>query len=343
MTTKQNKNNKSEQQVLMGIVPSIFMYIGLTFATVFSFMGLIYALRGNIPIATFLSLIILVALMALAYFLVKYKTKPRGHENKKPEYVMLAAYAVIFSLIFPICFHFVDIEFSRKDALKQQAIDKLNDLQTMKNEYRRSSERAVNSFKDSVDATLNSYFVTVRYEIARPRTLLTRLLQTESIDFARYERNPNDPRTKEMLKKQIERVRDERAATIKANHNLGDLTNEFNDFFTEAMPVFTNWNRLKISYYYSQTDEIQQKMRNSMKQRIPNFSYQGTSDVPIQLDAISVSFAQASIIKIVAIMLLLTLLHACILMPYIFADRANYGGLIRKAGKQETLEGNIDL
>jgi hypothetical protein len=305
-----------------GIVPKVFNLIGLAFCAIFTFMGLIYYLRGNIPVTGFISVLVLIALMLLSTYLVIFKTKKRDYKTLVPEYITGGAYGLLALCIFPFMFHFIDVEFNRKNELKKAGIDKLNELRDLKDAYISAKDEKINTFSVDVEATLGNYFLASGPDRVKYKNSLNEMLGAGTVNsFSRYEFSP-DSAYKNMLKTEVESAKQAKVRTIEGQYRLGKVELECDDYYKRALPVFRNWRFMEVSYYYYDIDNMYAKVFAEAKRKMPDFDHAASiTGSDMEIDNVFKSVAKAPLPSLILVFLLVGVLHLCILAPYFSVKR----------------------
>lgn len=316
-----------------GTVPRIFYFIGLAFCTIFTFIGLIYVLHGNIPLSAFLSLLVLTALAILSSYLTYFKTKKGKKTNFLPEYILGGAYFLVFLISFPFIFHFIEVDFSRKDELIRAGTDRVNMITQLKAEYEMAIDQKVNSFSDSVKTYLSTYLLVSGK--AATRNILISLLGVNTVNFSDYEQRHNNSAAIEKLKADIEVAKESKITFIRAKYDLGNVNTESQEYCDKVLPVFESWRFLKVSYYYYDIGNMHQKVCNAAVNKMPDFLCTQMVPPDTDLENALKSVFNASILKIGLFFLVALLINLCILAPYLASHRPDNGPRLVDASEDE--------
>lgn len=328
----------------VGLLPKALRLIGLLFAGMIFLVGALYTWNGNIPVAGFLAFLAGISFYVLTYFLQKYKTRKASYRNYTPEIALGVVYLFAFLAVFPFSFHFVDIEFNRKDAVKAAALGKLEDLKNLKANYDKAVNQKANTFETGVRSLQKQYFAVGGKDKRSYRDSLIRILGNgiaPALD--NYESSAADPSGKksveDIIKNQVEIKKDLEKGRYALDENL---SRELVSFFTKSNIVFSRWNIFEVSFTYNQIDTMYSRVYQGIQEKMPAFQAEPVLAVnPIKLDAPMASFRQAGIGSLLVVLLILAVVHLCILLPYLLSKRP--AEILKKTDNKYQSDGAVNI
>ncbi len=225
----------------------IFGLIGLIGVTMLSSVGLLYVLHGNILVTAIISIAILASLAMLTKFLKDDKIKDKTRANKKPEIILITVYFIIAIISFPFIFHFINVDFSKKNELKTAGIEKAKTITDLIEEYNIAINSKIESFETKVDENLSEY---IRTEDEIYKDSLIVLIG--EIDFTVY--------SSQEIKEQAEKAKKDEAKFIEDKYALGKIEISSETYVKNAKAIFEGWKLLKVSHAYYDIDNEYQKL-----------------------------------------------------------------------------------
>lgn len=306
MTTEKKT---STEEIKLNPIAMVFHYIGLLAFGLFSFLGLLHFFGGNIYVAGFITILELIVFWLVTDLLIKNKAKKPGRTvTRKQEYLLLFLYMLIAIAIFPFNFHSLEIEISQKDTIKTAGIAKLNALTELQNAYDKAIAYKKESYERSLDSAWTGYIGATSETKKTFKAFLEKELGSEiSID-----------------KKNLDEKKTKKAEQFKNKYELNTEKQQIKEYYETTKLIFENWNRLKLSFYYNDIDQQYTNYYQKMRQKMPDFKYKDTIKAPqIAIGNIQSSFDNLSFLGIA--LLIMIVMHACIMMPYIILERKGKG------------------
>ena len=298
-------------------IAKIFSTIGMIAVMPFTVVGLLYVLHGMILPTAFISIAILVAIVLLTKFLVNFKIKKRTYRNLKPEIILISIYIIIAIITIPFMFHFIDVDFSRKNELVVMGKDKANSIIALKDEYKRTIKNKQRTFKTSVDDNLTEYFRTQQQVY---KDSVENLIGKVN-EFSEFIDDPDNEDVQTKIKNQIEKSKEDGVERIEANYKLGIIDAKSDIYVENAIRTFVGWKFLKVSQIYYEIDNEYQKVYDAIKEKMPEFEYTQSQVQDMKLDSAKNSFVKASVGKKILITLIIMILYAVVLLEYFTAER----------------------
>ena len=126
----------------------IFHIIGIVIVSLFTAIGLLYVLRGNI----FLTAILAIIPATVYAFVVPILEKKKQEENAFTlEIIFGSLYGIVAVAAFFMFFHGINIEFIRKDAIRKAAYDKLEKTDQLFTDYEIEVKKRLDDFETDVE------------------------------------------------------------------------------------------------------------------------------------------------------------------------------------------------
>ncbi|AYQ36593.1 hypothetical protein [Runella sp. SP2] len=275
--------------------------IGLAFFMIFILMGLIYILHGSIYLTAFISITIVGILVGIIFGLVTLKKRTQAYISLLPEYLLVGLYIIIFIAVFPLCFHFFNIDIIHRNEMRKACLSKLGNLSTLENEYKKAIANKKSNLSNSA---------TVFYG------------NLENTGNAQYKRALDDllgPGTwTDDLSKGIEASQN----TLEARYKLSVVdSSNLQNFKQISKAVFENWQHLKVGYIYEQINIEFKQYEAIMKKKMPDFNGPTFNEAPLSLNSSIASIKNASVVDWLLSLFVLALIYLAIILPYIYADR----------------------
>jgi len=320
-----------------GPVPSLFFILGLIVNTALIILGLLYALHGNPFLSVFLAAALLIIQWLLVRRLVYFKTKKvkmqrqQNQTDRLPEILLNTLFLLTVIVSFPVIFHFIDVDFYRKDSIKKTGLAKLADIRNLRNSYDTAILLNINGARGAVETEMTNYFGAYGSQ----KLVFMRHLEAiypHAIDFRRHDN---------VIESQIRDLIRQDSITRKSKLTLEDKYPVYDAYIDKATGVFDNWDRMQVGYYYSDADTMYLKLFTLAKAKMSSFTFSHTSS-PVNMDDIFQSLGNASILEILAVMLVIIIVNLCVLAPYIAAPRY-FKAIARNTRAYESPEGSIKI
>lgn len=322
------------QEVGVPIVPTIFSYLGMVACTLFTFMGVTYIFRGNIFVGGFVALLCLIILWVLANRLLTEKTTARRKPDNTTEYVLLGAYFVVFVVLFPFDFHFMEVEISQKENIIKAGMAKVNHVKDLIEKYNQFVKDSTERIRKNVEINTEELFRVANSNKKGFADNIRKTLGNKEEDFSSYLGNPNDKGAQEDLAKKLKKTTDLKIKQIQEACKKGNLDQVFKDsdeYRAGVESVFVGWNRLRIGQEYVSIDEHYASLLKHIQSNVSIFKHAPLVSSKVSMDDVSKSLSNATANSFLLITLILVLAHCCLLAPYLVTQRADGGtGLKRK-------------
>jgi hypothetical protein len=314
------------EQKTAGPMVGIIRLIGLLVVFVTLFVGLIYTFRGNFMIAAGLALLSLIAFERLSYYLLHFKTRKQPHKNYTPEIVVGMLYFSAFCVAFPPSFHFIDVDFNRKEAIKNSGENKLRQIQNLNESYNAAIQTRLDRFKTDVQSDLTAYFLAKGSEKQLYKNKLGELLGRDLVNarfFESHEISPSDMAVRDRIRRELEPAVRKKQDVQRSSLSLdSQLDREWREEVQNAKLTFKTWNFFEVSRHYNNLDLVYKKVFEAAKAKVPELDVPAEMQGdPVQIDQPLQSVSNAGILSILAVCLLLVLFHVCILLPYLLESR----------------------
>jgi len=309
--------------ILQGAMKNILQGIGIIFTLFASFLGLMYALKGDVIISTIVSLVIIV----IEYFLIEkfIQSKSEITKNKFSTlsiilwsiYVLLSIPTSVFLL------HALNVEINAKKEIQKSANNKLADLDTMIQLYESAVDRNLTTLSIQLSNKLTRYSQKRSTELenellAAPfKMSISELQSVSETNVAIVSRNLLNAKATKLMA-----IVD----TIKVSNK---------NFIARYGGVFDNWARLQVNYALYELDYILKKnnsiLSTHFSQNCPyptgTFFYKQSSE-ETNISRPIILFLKY---KPYYLLIALALFHLLILFPYIIEPVA--GVYIKKDKK----------
>ncbi len=325
---------------------TIIRLIGLFFVLILLFAGLIYTFKGNMVVSAPIALLAIIAFERLSHRLIVLKTRKTNYRSNTEEYATLGVYLLAFLLAFPASFHFLDIDFNRKDAIKRSGENKLEQLRGLNDDYEKAVQGKLEQFRTEVDANLTAYLLAKGTEKANYKRILGEQLGASFIQAAfirSHEISPSDAVLRERIRNEMAPAVKNKQGVTKSIYALdSQLDREWKESYEKARRTFNSWNFFELSYDYNNLDEVYGKLYAATKAKMPDFeAAEAMTTSEIQMDSPMESVRQAGVGDLGKFGLLLVLLHLCILLPYLVSERPVK--TIERHSGPYTNEGSVDI
>jgi hypothetical protein len=319
-------------------LPALLMVaLGLIFILICFLMGMIYITKGNFVISIFVSLVPLLFFTGLVIVLYREKTKLRtrqNYDNFTLEYFAAGLYITLIFATFPILFHFIEVEFTLKNKIQKAGIEKVISINEMDLKYRGEVDDKIKLFKTGVMSDLNNYFLGDSSSKTKLKSALG-----EAVSFDRYQTNQS-AENREDLETQVKNILSSKEKTLQEKYNLAEKdTAELVGQKNKIRKNFEKWDRVEVPRNYKQIDEIYDKYKALLQEKMPEFTHTRQSFEDIEMDRSIASLSNASAARILGTFAVVLVAHLFILSLYLLAKRYQYGGPIRKKHSNETNQG----
>jgi len=327
---------KQKEFLFVDIISSIFLLL-ILFS---NFLGLIYITNGSITLSVVISIVIVI----FYYFLVDQlkKNKEQLYKNKLKHFSSL--FILIFlglSLIsFSLTSHFLNIEFYCKDAIKQEANHKLDQVVELVDLYKDRSRKDMMDYQAILEAKLTAYKdtpddISLWTELSqRPYDIDKGTLDDpENINVDAVSRNSTQIR-QTIIDNNITAL----DSTVSKNENMRS--------------VFNNWKRMSLMATYDELNKYVKETQVKVDEKLASLpinkelSYIDISDDKLPLDSPSMlnkKFPPSFIIPFITILIT----HIFILIPFFsFKIRGYVAPNIKKqkgAGSSSGSSGSIEI
>lgn len=275
--------------------------IGLIAITIFTFIGLIYIFNGSIIIAAVISVLVLLVLKIVTDFMVKQKKE--NFTISGPEYMLGGVHTILFIVLFPVTFHFLNIDFFRKTEVKNICFEKLSLLDTLKSQY----NGAIKNKQNEVYTKAHTFFSSFQsYRSKRYLDSLDALLGAGTFSVG----NP---------------VTVDRAIKVAQDNLQEKYTNKDDNRLTEyvqkTLPVFNNWQIINVGYSYQHINEVFNDYNAEAVAKMPEFKTTLVLNDKFNFNNPFASLTSGSIGGFLLSLLISLAVEFCILIPYFLAVR----------------------
>lgn len=302
-------------------VPLILMIIGLLAIVIFTGLGLLYVFRSDLAITATICTLTFVILGAIVFWLKTFKEKKRKEPYYVPEYILGGFYGLVALLLFPIIFHYIYIDFFKKNELKAEGLVKLESIEQIKIDY----QKEVNAKKEALETNVIEAYDKLLFNAGdreareRYKDALEDLLGKNTIAFEEFSpitRKSNQ----EALQDQIMDMTEGMQERMERKFNTFEF-DEIDNYVAGVKPIFDHWDRFNVSFYYYDMERYYNKIKNLAQTRIRELDIPPYESNKVKLDDFGHSLASTGFVPIGSVFLFLTLLHCCILLPYFTAKR----------------------
>ena len=285
----------------------ILHLIGIVIVTLFTAVGLLYVLRGNIYLTAILAIIPAAAYAFLVDILEKKKQEDDAFTH---EIVFGSIYAIIAIVAFFMFFHGINIEFVKKDAIKKAAYDKLETTDQLFLDYEKEVTARLDAFDTEVQTAYSDYKLS---PTAQKKTKLESLLGANVLDF-------NKPRKE--LDAQVAKGIESSQGVMKSGWDLSIAKKNWENQRKEKKAVIDNWNRLSISFNYYDIDSRYKDAYAAALVEMPDFKYSPIlRGANIALDKPIAALGLSSVLSILLLLLFYAFAQGLVLLPYVMAER----------------------
>jgi hypothetical protein len=285
----------------------IFHIIGIVIVSLFTAIGLLYVLRGNI----FLTAILAIIPATVYAFVVPILEKKKQEDDAFTHEILFGSiYAIIAIVAFFMFFHGINIEFVKKDAIKKAAYDKLETTDQLFLDYEKEVTARLDAFDTEVQTAYSDYKLS---PTAQKKTKLESLLGPGELAFNK---------TRKELDEQVEKGIDEKQIVMKSGRDLSIAKKNWENKRKEKKSVIDNWNRLSISFHYYDIDSIYKDAYAAALVKMPDFKYTPTlKGEDIALDKPIAALGLSSAISIMFLLVFYAFAQGLVLLPYIKQKR----------------------
>jgi len=309
-------------------ISKLFNALGALALTILTTIGLFYVFHGNLIIVGILFIVILVGIMLISKYLIDNKLKKRSGtksetmdtriDNRKPEYILLSLYFLIGIVLFPFIYHFIDVDFARKNELRIAGITKVKSITDLKIAYNDVVQDSINKKIMQIESIEKAYFFNKNNASTR----------NELLGF--LNNNPSvleDEDTK--LKGEIKRIKHKVPVIFEENYGLGNVETEINEYVEKASFVFEKWKMKDVSKYFLEIDKKFDEYYIIMTNKIPGFSFNKPKSEEFNVDSPLYSLLNGTISRIFLVFIFVMFLMVLTLWEYFNTGRKK-SSLIKK-------------
>lgn len=309
-------NDKAEKP---SFLTQLLSTVGTLVVVLLAPVGILYTF-GNIIVTIIVTLVLLLAIIFIAKYLKDNKEKQRRYKNLKPEYILLGVYGVIAIALIPFMFHFFYIDFLQKDAFRKSGIDKLNTIKDLKTEYNKTLHNKKDMLETQTKTYLTNYLASKGSDKAWADSLES-ILGKGTLSFQDYEQNRSQESENE-LKAQVQKNLPNALSRFESKYSLSSkIDKESAQYYKENKQVFLDWDYLQVSYIYGDIDNMYNKVKKEMQQKMPAFKHNKTKINTLNFNNPFSSLANATFGAIILFILGALLCHYLILSEYINTKR----------------------
>jgi hypothetical protein len=285
----------------------IFHIVGIIIVTLFTAVGLLYVLRGNL----YLTAILAIIPAAVYAFLVEILEKKKQQDDAFTQEVVFGSiYAVVSIAAFFMFFHGINIEFIRKDAIRKAAYDKLENTDLLFTDYEKEVTNRLDAFETKAQTLYSDYKLG---GTAPKKQNLENLLGADVLDF-------NKPRND--LDKQVDIAIDAKQTVMKSGWDLSVAKKKWDNHRKDKKAVIDNWNRMSISFHYYDIDNRYKDAYAATLVKMPDFKYSPTlKGADIALDKPIAAMGLSSVVNILLLLLFYAFAQFLVLLPYVTLKR----------------------
>jgi heme/copper-type cytochrome/quinol oxidase subunit 2 len=299
--------------------PELLQIIGYIMCLYVTFMGLNYWFNGNLLISTSISLVTLLIIFILVFYLTKWKAAKQTNihleKNRTKEIVLFSLYVALAIAMLVPQLHCMIIDFYKKNEIKASGTGKIAEITNLQKQYKLSIEEKVNKFTIEV----NTARAVLKINQTSGKTQLINLLGVGSLNFS------NNVSTS-AFEDQYQAALNNKIDILKKKYNLDSLNKATSKYIEEAKPVFDNWEYTKIGYYSSDIEKVKNNYLQKAISTMEDFKFDTPNTVTLHLDEPANNLKSTPIFKVGLLILCALLMHLLLLSPYIAAQR-QYGAL----------------
>jgi hypothetical protein len=300
----------NESQRGKSLFSQILHIVGLCGLTLFTALGLLYFLKGNIYLALIIAMVPLFGL----YFIVNILVSKNIYRNTYVfsrdfnqsgsdvyEILLLSAFSIISVFSFFMLSHALSMEFSSKEKIVLSGKEKIMQLDSLFVKYNADAISHINTIKTDIDNRIK--------KIVKSKSL-NDINDFESIygkGKVNYQNGSGVESFKEIEKKKLE-----------DKYNIQTEEKEWQGYKATAESTFSSWNRLNLSLVFFELDHKYKRFHSSMIDKMNDFVYPASMKKnAIALDNPISSLAQNGMIGNLINILIFILLNYFILVPYL--------------------------
>lgn len=288
----------------------ILHIVGLCGLTLFTALGLLYFLKGNIYLALIIAMVPLFGM----YFIINILVSKNIYRNTYVfsrdfnqsgsdvyEMILLSAYTLIAVFTFFMLSHALSIEFSSKEKIVLSGKEKIVQLDSLFVKYNADAISHINTIKTDIDNRVR--------KIIKSKNL-NDINDFESI----YGKGKFDYKDGSGAKSLIESEQKK----LKDKYNIETEEKEWQGYKATAESTFSSWNRLNLSLVFFELDHKYKRFHSGMIDKMKDFVYPASMKKnDIALDNPISSLAQNGIVVNLINILIFLLVNYFILVPYL--------------------------
>jgi hypothetical protein len=297
---------------------SILSYIFLVFIMLSDFLGALYITDGNIAVSVVISAIIVICYFFVINLLVSNKEALLKNKLKHYSIIFWIFYASLGAGSFFLMNHFFNVEINCKDNVKKEALNRIQLLHSIADEYDLRLNADLNKLESGTNYKLSAYQV-------RP----TKELRSELLGAPYYisETTLSDPRNINAF-----------AITQVSVDGVKQKFDAFTQMLTKNIankdsiyrPVFDNWRRMSLLSSIKEVDEYLKTTKDSVNIKLAELPF---SKSPLSLKIPSEKIPLNNPQKIKELypnnnglmtIILITVIHLFLLIPFFMQEVRAY-------------------
>jgi hypothetical protein len=320
-----DKDSKIEKTIATAQQVSLFILL------VALFLGSIYMFNGSLMLAIPLSIILVVAMYYIVWYMVGAKMGKKRAGFSIGDQMLWIFYVLISVPVTFIVLHAFNVEFNERLNIEKQGLDKVNALRALKNDY----EKTYEIFLNKTEANMN-YFI--------PNYLNGNLSESE----LKQRINVNDPFINGLdasnpTKSVREYIDIERSKFKSADTSLFGDTQTYLDLQENKI---RNFSRLSINFVLTDLDEKLKISKDKLDDYLNKNAKGGHIEFNIEpyinptLIAQPLKLLQQEINPI--LFLIILLINGLLLLPYLMAPARAYESKKKSTKKPEGSSSHVD-
>ena len=254
---------------------TILSFIFLVFIMLSDFLGSLYITDGNIALSIVISSIIVICYFFVIELLVSNKEALFKNKFKHYSLIFWLFYSSLGLGSFYFMNHFFNVEINCKDSVKQEALGRLQMLQTISSEYETRLNNDLNKFEISANLKLSKYQ-------NRPTNALR--AELEAAPYYISSSTLSDPANMNAFA--ISQV-SLNGVKSKFDAYTQMLTKNIKNTDSIYRPVFDNWRRLSLISSLNEVDANLKQTKDSINIKL--------AELPFNKDTLSVNVATTKI------------------------------------------------
>lgn len=300
------------------MLPLIFHAIGLIATIIFSFMGLSYILNGDLTLSILIPALAVFVLVILVHYLTYWKTKKQRSNddmpNHTPEIILGMIYGLLFLCLSVIGFHYLHINFSKKNEVRSSGLTRIKNLTNLGLQYTTAVQGKVNTLGTSAETAKQNYINAPAgnktAQAANINTLLDPFKPDYTLSGVNFE---ND----------FQKNLDEKKSSLETQYQspVDSMKKAADVYIKDAESVFKNWKFLKLGYYYTDAKKFYERYYNKMTETMSDFTFDPEKDTEIKFQDPLSSIKGSKIPATLLFFIILLVVHLCVLAPYFAAKR----------------------